>query len=155
LTEIPDAQLLIVGKGRMEAELLKLSLDLGISGNVHFLGLRTDVLEIMQSCNAFLLPSHVEGLPGVILEAMYAQCPVVAYDVGGIGEVVINGDTGMLLDKDQEEAFSQAVIEVVKNKEKASWISANAHTMVVQDFSNQNIAKRFLEDYSKLSEIKA
>jgi glycosyltransferase involved in cell wall biosynthesis len=150
LMSIPAAQLLIIGKGKMEPELQLFSKDLGISANVYFLGVRTDVIEIMQNCKAFLLPSHVEGLPGVVLEAMYARCPVVAYNVGGISEVVKHKKTGMLIAHNDEMLFVKAIIYVLEEEQATSAMVDMAREVVIDKFNNSQIAKRFEKVYSKL-----
>jgi glycosyltransferase involved in cell wall biosynthesis len=150
LRHVPDAQLVVIGKGRLEQELKALATSLKIDHHVHFPGARTDVLEIMRGCKAFLLPSHIEGLPGVILEAMYTNCPVVAYDVGGIGEVVRNGDTGLLISRDDEGKFAQAVLAILGDTTLSEKLAASAAAMVRSRFGNISIARRFIEVYDKV-----
>src|SRR5690606_2434214 len=99
LEQFPESQLLLLGKGRLQEEVKGTVRKLGMDQNVHFLDYRNDVLNILCNSNAFVLPSLIEGLPAVILEAMYSGTPVVAYKVGGIGEVVIPGKTGWLVEK--------------------------------------------------------
>src|SRR5690606_37635662 len=99
LEQFPRAQLLLLGKGRLQGKIRDKVYKLGIGKNVHFLDYRNDVLNILTNSDAFVLPSLIEGLPAVILEAMYSGTPVVAYNVGGIGEVVIPGKTGWLVEK--------------------------------------------------------
>jgi len=150
LATIPSAQLIILGKGILQAELKQLATQLNIISSVHFLGARTDVLAIMKQSQVFLLTSHIEGLPGVILEAMYASCPVVAYGVGGIGEVIDSNETGMLIPKDEEETFVQAVLTVLENKAISDHLTTKAFELVITRFDNRKITKRFIDVYNQL-----
>jgi glycosyltransferase involved in cell wall biosynthesis len=150
LKDIPDAQLLIIGTGILDGALKKNSVDYGVARQVHFLGNRFDVREIMKGCHAFVLPSLIEGLPAVILEAMYARCPVVAYDVGGIGEVVHHRKTGMLIPKEDENLFRQAVVEILTARLSYFEMKEEAFRLVSAKFSNAQIAKRFELAYKKI-----
>src|SRR5690606_34809136 len=110
-------QLLLLGKGKLEGKIRSKIKELNIEGNVHFLGYRNDVLNILHQSDAFILPSLIEGLPAVILEAMYCETPVVAYNVGGIGEVVIPGETGWLVEKNEETKFQNHLEEILLGNE--------------------------------------
>ncbi len=149
MDKIGNVQLLIIGKGKLEAELKHYAHELGIENRVHFLGSRTDVLEIMKFSTALLLPSKIEGLPGVILEAMYACCPVVAYRVGGVGEVVSHNQTGLLAGKDEEETFAELVILILSQEPLRSKIIQQAK-LVASKFDNRIIAERFLSIYQRI-----
>ena len=146
----PNLQLLLIGKGKLRDETRKLAADLGIEENVHFLGYRTDVLDILKYSDAFVLPSLIEGLPGVILEAMYCQTPVIAYDVGGIKEVVIPGKTGWLLNKNDEKGFSRDLLIALEDEAVASDRVGKAHRMILDKFLNSTISSRFLAIYKKV-----
>ena len=105
LVDFPSAQLLLIGEGKLKSSIETLAEELNLNNNLHFLGKRNDVLQIMPCCDMFLLPSLIEGLPGVILEAFATRLPVVAYNVGGIKEVVLDNETGYLIDKNNEIEF--------------------------------------------------
>ena len=75
LEKRPDAALILVGTGEREEELKRLSASLGIASAVHFLGNRSDTAELYQAMDVFVLPSHVEGVPLVGIEAQYAGLP--------------------------------------------------------------------------------
>ena len=146
---IPNAQLIIVGKGKLESELVAKVKQRNLKEAVHFLGYRNDVLEIMAASEAFLIPSLIEGLPAVILEAMWAHCPVIAYEVGGIGEVVQNNVSGFLVAKNDEEGFLRCVLKLIERdcREK---ITKSAYEVVTRKFDNQLVAARFSELYKRL-----
>lgn len=147
--EFPDLIVLLIGKGNKEEEILELIKDKGLASNFHFLGYRTDVLEILKHSDAFVLPSLIEGLPGVILEAMFCETPVVAYNVGGVSEVV-NSNTGFITEKNDESKFLEYTKEaLIKDPSVLNKIS-KAKQMVHEKFLNGIIAKRFLNAYTEL-----
>ncbi|MFD2514259.1 glycosyltransferase family 4 protein [Pontibacter locisalis] len=145
--DYPNAQLLLIGKGPLKETIKSKVKETGIKNHVHFLGYRNDVLEILRYSNVFVMPSLIEGLPGVILEAMFCQTPVIANNVGGIGEVVMTGKTGWLIEKGNEEEFLAALREVLKMKKDDLIEVQNAKTMIQDKFLNEKIAKRFLNTY--------
>ena len=98
----------IVGQGPQRGYLERLIKDLDVGNRVRFLGDRKDVPELMSGYDLVVLMSKSEGLPFVVLEGMRALKPVVASRVGGIGEVIIDGETGFLVDiGDSETLFSR------------------------------------------------
>ncbi len=147
IQEIPNAKLLLIGEGKLKIATEELVSQKRLSQHVIFLGRRNDVQQIMSCCQVLVLPSLIEGLPGVILESFVNKLPVVAYDVGGIKEIVINKKTGWLVDENKELEFLEAIKESLSVP--AQTTRENAFKLVTQDYSNQNIAKRFLEFYLK------
>jgi glycosyltransferase involved in cell wall biosynthesis len=87
----------LVGDGPTRPSAEKLARELGIADRVFFLGSRDDVAGILASAHVFALATRWEGLPITILEAMRAGLPVVASDVGGVSDAVVEGETGFLL----------------------------------------------------------
>jgi len=146
----PSVQLLIIGRGALGDMLKQEAARLKLGDRVHFLGARKDVLEIVQAARAFLLPSIIEGLPGVILEAQYCKTPVIAYDVGGISEVVQPGATGWLTPKGDEAAFDTAVHEILQDGRPVAEIVGKAHAQVIEQFDNRVIARRFETVYQRV-----
>ena len=147
----PNLQLLLIGKGKLMDETKQLAKNLEIADNVHFLGYRNDVLEILKFSDAFVLPSLIEGLPGVILEAMFCRTPVIAYNVGGVKEVVIPGKTGWLLNKNDEMGFCRDLLISLENQPATNELIKNANAMIHHQFLNSKIAARFLGVYKKIN----
>jgi glycosyltransferase involved in cell wall biosynthesis len=106
-----DSHLLIVGSGKDENSLKKMAKNLGIKAL--FLGERNDVAEILRVMDLFVLPSLSEGFPVVLLEAMAAGLPVVATDVGGNREVVLDGDTGFLTESGNPNELAEKIKELL------------------------------------------
>lgn len=144
-----DFQLLLVGEGKLRVQVEKQIIVMGLSDRVHLVGYRKDVADLMTHSSAVVLPSLIEGLPGVILEAMHCKTPVIAYNVGGISEVVKDGETGWLTAKDDEDGFVKAVVEVLQgiNVER---MRSNAYDMVVTNYDNSVVAEKFEAVYERL-----
>jgi L-malate glycosyltransferase len=147
----PHMQLWLVGDGPLKAEVENYVKALQLSDSVKFLGYRINVLELIAGAKVLVLPSIIEGLPGVILEAMYCNTPVVAYNVGGISEVVKDRETGFLVKAGDEEGFVKAVQEVLSmSSGELQQITDNAHELVVREYDNKVIAQRFVEVYNSI-----
>jgi glycosyltransferase involved in cell wall biosynthesis len=148
LKEFPTAKLLLVGEGKLKQNIEAMAKEMNIKTHIHFLGRRNDVLQIMSCCDVFLLPSLIEGLPGVILEAFVNRIPVVANNVGGIKEVVKNKETGWLIDKNDEIDFLEALNKclLIDN----DMVKDNAYKLVTKKYSNEAIAVKFSEFYQKI-----
>ncbi|GAB4528305.1 MAG: glycosyltransferase family 4 protein [Pleurocapsa sp.] len=114
---ITGAELILVGDGSSENEIKSLVKRLDIGKKVKFLGLRKDVPEIMAQTQVYALISHWEGLPRTIIEAMRGGLPVVASDVGGVRELVEDGETGFVIPRGNVELLAQKLSELVNNRE--------------------------------------
>jgi glycosyltransferase involved in cell wall biosynthesis len=146
----PDASLHFVGSGPLQQQIEDLVKQRGLGQQVHFYGFRNDAMQFIKNADVLLLPSIIEGLPGVILEAFYCKTPVVAYDVGGIGEVVINNKTGRLVQKDNEEAFVDNVLAALNHTSENQQMVQNAWHLVMGEYLNTGIAGKFLEVYNSI-----
>ena len=91
-----DASLVLVGDGDQRDALATLADDLGITNQTHFAGFRTDRLEWMRGFDAFVLPSHEEGIPRCLMEAMALRVPIIASDIPGNVDLITPGQTGQL-----------------------------------------------------------
>ncbi len=114
---LPDTGLVIVGEGPERPNLEALVRQLGLQSRVHFAGqiAQERVGAYLAACDVFVLNSRYEGLPHVVLEALAAGLPVVATDVGGIGEVVQPGVNGMLIQPGDAVSLRQAVVQVLQD----------------------------------------
>jgi glycosyltransferase involved in cell wall biosynthesis len=109
---VPSARLVLAGDGPLAKVLEARSHALGVREKVHFLGSRLDAPALLGAFDTYCLPSHYEGLPLTILEAMAAGCPIVATRVLGIAEVVRDGDTGVLVAPDDAAALAAALLRL-------------------------------------------
>ena len=109
----PRPSLLIAGAGPLSGEIERLVVAKGVQGSVRLLGLRFDVAELMQAADAYVLSSAWEGLPMVLLEAAASGLPIVATNVGGAKEVVVEGVTGHVVPPGDVQALARAMSAVM------------------------------------------
>jgi glycosyltransferase involved in cell wall biosynthesis len=146
-----DAVLVLVGKdleagGAFEAALRREAQPLG--PRVIFAGYRDDVPSVLAALDVFVLPSWIEGLPIVVLEAMAQAKPVVATDVGGTGEVVANGETGLLVPPRDVEALADALDALLDDPQRARSLGEAGRRRVREQFSAAAAAQRVLALYA-------
>ncbi|MCF6217833.1 MAG: glycosyltransferase [Gammaproteobacteria bacterium] len=130
--------LVMVGDGDLRDEIESLSRELGVREFIRFLGVREDIPYILNNLDVFLLSSKTEGLPMVILEAMSSGVPCVATNVGGISEVIYNGN-GFLSAAGDSKAFADNLYMLVESLELRKKMSGLARQSVVEKFSLQKM----------------
>ena len=124
--------LVLVGLDLMNGELQEYAIQFGLPMQIHFLGSREDIPDILNALDIFCLPSKHEGLPLTVLEAMACGVPVIGSDVMGINEVVKDNENGLLF-KDDDKMLSEKIKMLMADKEKTqSFISAG------QEFVKEN-----------------
>tara|TARA_B100000029_G_scaffold435252_1_gene449135 strand:- start:25280 stop:26470 length:1191 start_codon:yes stop_codon:yes gene_type:complete len=116
--QFPEASLLLLGDGPLREHLEDTVINLGISNHVRFAGWRTDVMEILPSTDLFVLASEWEGLGLVLLEAMSLSLSIVATEVGGIPEVVVDGETGWLVQSKDSDALAGSILAALRSPNK-------------------------------------
>ena len=139
ITRIPQAQLLIVGEGRMREELLNLSKEMGLEKSVFFLPSVMDTQEVLPSMDLFVLPSLKEGLGLALMEAMACGLAVVGSDVGGIKSLIQDRHNGLLVRPADSRELSYAILELLQNPDKAKSLSSNARIFINQNFSQEKM----------------
>jgi glycosyltransferase involved in cell wall biosynthesis len=117
--EVPDANLVFLGKGDLDVSLRSEALKTGKNGSVKFLGWRDDVEEIMLLFDIFVLPSLNEGMGRVLVEAMAAGKPVIASNVGGIPDLVKDGYNGLLVPPGDPEVLANNIMRLIQNPDEA------------------------------------
>lgn len=151
LERLPSAKFLIVGDGPLRQRLEDQAKDLNIHPAVIFAGTRKDIPEILSLMDVFVLPSHTrEGLGISIIEAMAAERPVVATDIGGIPEVVNHGETGLLVPSGNPEALSNALIELLQNPKKAKEMGEKGRARVKEKFTTKKMLSEIEHVYQSL-----
>ncbi|HPI73885.1 MAG TPA: glycosyltransferase [bacterium] len=113
----------------------------GQEGRIHFLGVRTDVGDLLSSLDVFILPSLSEGFSNAILEAMAAGVPVIATAVGGNGEAVIAEETGFLVAPADDDAIAAAVQRLYHSPSLATAMGAAARRRVQERFNENRMVK--------------
>lgn len=147
---IENLSLLIIGDGPERKNLLKLAQESGISNRVIFAGRRADIPQVLSAIDLFLLPSHAEGLPMALLEAMASGCAVVATRVGDVPEVV-NAECGTLVEPGNPESFAQAIIEQLSDRILLQRRGESARKIVEQHFSSRAMAEHYAAIYNRFT----
>ncbi|HVX50610.1 MAG TPA: glycosyltransferase [Chitinophagaceae bacterium] len=147
---IPSANLYLVGDGPLRKNIENIIFKKGLSNKVKMFGFQKNVLPLISEADVLLLPSIIEGLPAVILEAFFCRTPVVAYNVGGISEIVISDETGYLIEKGRTNEFINAALQALQDVDKNKYLEENAYTLATTQYSNKKIAERFLGAYETL-----
>lgn len=137
----------LVGDGPLRDSIEKEVSLQNLQDKVKFYGFIENALPMISKADVLVLPSIIEGLPGVLLEAMYCKTPVIANNIGGISEIV-NADTGILVEKGNENEFSKAIIQVL-NGDNSSRIK-KAHNLVLKNYLNESLIQEFDRLYEKV-----
>lgn len=150
-----DIQFIVGGDGPYRKELELLAVKFNIQHKIHFLGNIVDVEDFMQKLDVFVSPIVVEGDSGAgvsnaIVEAMLTKTPVCAYDASAIGEIVINDQTGYLVEPRNTEAMAQAILNTIENKQQTQEYVENAYNLIIKECDPKNYAKKLIFLYEKL-----
>jgi glycosyltransferase involved in cell wall biosynthesis len=147
---IPEALFVFAGDGPERGRLEAYARQIGVEGQVIFLGHRNDVPQLLAACDMFVLPSLYEALGLSILEAMAAGKPVVATAVGGIKESVIDGVTGLLVPPRNPESLADAIRRLLYDRALATRIAESGRTRAVELFSSDAMAQAVIRVYDEL-----
>jgi glycosyltransferase involved in cell wall biosynthesis len=154
LARIPRAKFLIIGDNSFNPEyreeLKQQTIRLGIQDRVIFTGFRLDVQNILSSLAVSVLPSLKEGLSNSLLESMAAAVPVVATDVGGNPEVVVHGETGLLVPPTNPGALAEAICRVLLTPGLRQTFGQAGRRRVVEHFSNERMIRTVERMYEDL-----
>jgi glycosyltransferase involved in cell wall biosynthesis len=131
---MPEVQWVLVGDGELKGTLEAQCRRLGLAEDVHFLGWRDDIPELLALCNLFVLPSLGEHFGRVLIEAMAMEKAVVATDAGGVPEVVVHGETGLLVPPGQPKEMADAVVDIVKDPARAARLGKAGRKRVEAEF---------------------
>ena len=146
----PELQLILVGDGPLRPELEALAEELGITERTHFLGLRTDMVDVLRGFDVFALTSAWEGLPMAVLEAMAAGLVVVATDVGGVAAAIDHRVHGLLTRPGDPEAFAGALGDLLADPSLRARLAKAGWQRVGEDLSARTMARRYERLYRRL-----
>ncbi|MDP8923315.1 MAG: glycosyltransferase family 4 protein [Chloroflexota bacterium] len=141
---VPNVLARIVGHEELSTveELRAYAVGRGIADSVSFEGFRADVPELLADLDVFVLPSLWEGFGLVLLEAMAAGRPVVASAVGPIPEIVVNGETGLLVPPGDPDALARAVVRVLRDPDLAARLGRAGRARVEAEFGLDGMVAR-------------
>jgi glycosyltransferase involved in cell wall biosynthesis len=147
---LPSAHLVLVGDGVERASLEARADELGVAGSVHFAGTRDDVPAVLAAVDCFVFPSHYEGLPGALLEAMAAGCPIVATDIEGNDELVTDGRTGLLVPVEDPAGLAAGLTRLLTDETLANRLGEAAQSTAFERFSLDAMVGNFERFYETL-----
>ena len=150
--EFPEVRFVFAGDGESRPTFAVQVAQLGLEGKFKFLGRRSDIPEILASCDLAVLPSRAEGLPNAVLEYMAAGLPTIASRVGGTAELVQDGVTGLLVPAEDANALAGALLQFLRNPERARQIANNGQRFAVENFSFERLIREIDELYAELLE---
>lgn len=147
-----NIKFLIVGLGSLDEELKQLAKSLFIEDDVIFLGARTDISDILQAIDIFVLPSLYENFPMALLEAMCARKAIIATKVGGIAEMIDNGKEGILIPPDNKEELIGSLKELIPDSKRRLELGRAAYQKVSGQFSSKVTVRKIEEIYKQVLE---
>jgi glycosyltransferase involved in cell wall biosynthesis len=139
--------LIVAGDGEMRTPLEKEIANKKLTDCVYLAGSRSDVYQLLPGANAFVLSSKREGFPMSILEAMAAGLPVIATRVGGIPEVIKDGQNGILVPPQDRNSLANAICRVLDDSEFATNLASRARTTVEENYSIQAVTEAYTKIY--------
>jgi len=147
---VPQARFLVVGDGELREELEAYSRDLGLDGRVLFTGWRRDLACLYADLDVVALTSINEGTPVSLIEALAAGVPVVTTAVGGVPDVVVDGETGYLVEAGDVKGMAAAIIELLRNPERAKEVGMAGREAVYPRFAAQTLIANVEGLYAEL-----
>jgi len=149
LEKVPQAQLLIVGEGKMEKVLVRLSERLGIKKNVFLIPSISQTMDVLSIMDVFVMPSLKEGLGLALMEAMASGLAVIGSDVGGIKSLIQNGYNGLLVRPADSKDLAAAILELLQNPERVQSLGNSARVFIAKNFSLEKMISETEEVYKK------
>lgn len=154
IKKLPGVHLLVVGQGPLKNSLMKLAVDLGVGERIHFLGHRNDVAQLIKTADVFTQSSHWEGFGLTVVEAMACGVPVIATNVPGVNEVIVDGVSGILVPPKDENALAASISAVLSNEHLSNKLRMNGLERA-KKFSIDTMADEVTNIYRKaLARIK-
>lgn len=141
LAQVPQAHLLLAGDGMLRPSIEILARELDLTRHVHFLGSRPDVRPVLAASDVSVIASTAETFSMTMLESLSMEVPVVASDIGGMGEAVRPGETGLLVEAGNAVALSDALARLANDPEARRAMARNGRRMVEQEFAVETMLR--------------
>jgi glycosyltransferase involved in cell wall biosynthesis len=152
VTQIPEVRLLIVGDGPLRKLLEKEATDLVLNKYVKFLGFREDTPILINLSDIVILSTKWEGLPLVPLETGASKKPIIASDIDGLRETIIDGKTGFLFQPSSEKDLIEKILKLFKSEQLRKQLGENAYLFVSKNFNNEKMINSYFSLYKDLVE---
>jgi len=150
----PNARLLLAGDGPLREELTLLAQRLRCGRTVRFLGSRPDVPALLQAADLFVLPSRYEGSSNAALEAMATAVPVVAFDVGGMRELIEPNRTGWLVPADQPHRFAETIVAALLDAPGRRRVGQAARKTIAEHYTTERWVDRYASVYHQIADCR-
>ena len=141
---------LLAGEGHLTPSLKSLCDELNLNQEIRFLGIRNDVPKLLAGADIFALPSNYEGLGTSILDALHSSCAVAASNIGGIPEMIIHGETGLLSDVGDSETLGINLNTFIENPDLATRCIKAGQAHAEKNFSIESMVNGNLDIYKNL-----
>jgi len=139
----PLAHLVLAGGGALMDELKSTAQAGGFGDRIHFLGVRNNIPELLAASDLFILPSHSEGLPMALLEALAMGIPTVCTAVGGIPEVIRDGKTGRLVPPNDPVILAKVIAELLNDEYQCQKLSQAGKLLIMQNYSIGSMCRKY------------
>lgn len=149
--QFPQAKLIIVGIGPLQTQLERMAQALGIADSVEFAGFQSDIPAQLHRGNLAVLPSHWEGMPNAVLEAMACGLPCVATRVSGSEDIIQHGVNGVLVEPGDYESMAEALLTLLRDPALAQKYGRAARARVEQHYALEHITDRYVELYQRIA----
>jgi glycosyltransferase involved in cell wall biosynthesis len=130
-----DLVFIVSGEGKLESELKKQTKNAGIDNSFFFTGFCADIFPSLKGCDLFVLASLFEGMPNVVMEAMAMKKPVIATDVNGARELMVEGKTGLIVPPGNPEALAHAIETIIDNHNMLLELGKSGFERVNREFT--------------------
>ncbi|MBI3753107.1 MAG: glycosyltransferase family 4 protein [Deltaproteobacteria bacterium] len=150
LKVFPKTVFVFAGDGPQEGNIKNKIKELNLTDKVFLLGLRQDIPDILKSLDIFALPTLQESLPQSVLQAMAMGKPVIGTKVGGVPEVVEDGTSGILVEPENPHALAEAIIGLLKDKERMKKMGDAGRKIVEEKYSVDAMVERMYNFYESL-----
>jgi glycosyltransferase involved in cell wall biosynthesis len=149
LTNIPNAELTIVGCGADKEELVELTKRLSLESRVKWVGFVEDPSPYYRQAHLLLMLSKYEAFPYVVLEAMSNGVPVVAVPVGGVPEIIKTGENGWLMDSYSKDKLSNLINKISEDNDTYRTVSKEAVSTISTSFTKEKMVNKLLAEIAK------
>jgi len=146
----PNAHLVLVGDGDLRESLQEQAKDLGLTKQIHFLGLRTDIPDVLSASDVFVLSSDYEGNPLSVMEAMASGLPVVCTAAGGVPDLLTNGKEGLLHEVGDLEGLAASMTTLLMNSRKRQAMGMAAALRAKENFDVTKMIREYEQLYEEM-----
>jgi len=147
---VPEAVFLVAGEGPLTSSMHRSIEEQGLGERVRMLGTRDDIADLLVASDALVQTSRTEGLPGILIEAGLAGVPVTAFAVGGVSEVVLDGETGALASQRDGARLAERLSQVLNDEAMSHRMGKAALARCSERFEMGQVGGRYLDLYNDL-----